>query len=213
MDIFSRIIAAPRIDLTIGIVATLCAATIGLPIGVATGYWRGWASSTIARTMDVVQCLPTFILALSLVAFAGQSATNVIIVLAVLNAPIFARLVRAETYATTQRLFVEAAVATGNSMWRIIFRHLLPNCMRPVLVQIPVNVGWAVLMASGLSFLGAGIRPPTPEWGSMIAIGAPLLITGQWWVGLFPGIALGLCGLGLGLVGSALEVLLDPTRR
>jgi peptide/nickel transport system permease protein len=213
LDIFSRLISAPRIDLTIGIIATTIAALIGVPFGVISGYIHGWVGSTIARAFDILQCLPPFIVAMCLVAFSGQSVTNVIIVLALLNSPIFVRLVRSKTYSAMQRMFVESAVCLGNSRWRIIFRHLLPNCLEPVLVQFPVNVGWAILMTSGLSFIGAGIRPPAPEWGAMIAIGAPLLITGQWWVALFPGMAIGMCVLGLALLGSALEVLLDPTRR
>ena len=213
LDIFSRIISAPRIDLTIGIVATMVAALIGTPIGVISGYLHGWVGSSIARVFDIVQCLPPFIVAMCLVAFAGQSATNIIIVLALLNSPIFVRLVRSKTYSVKQRMFVESALCLGNSRWRIMFRHLLPNCLEPILIQFPVNVGWAILMTAGLSFIGAGVRPPTPEWGSMIAIGASLLVTGKWWVALFPGAAIGLCILGLALLANALEILLDPTRR
>ena len=213
LDIFSRIITAPRIDLTIGIVATTIAALIGTPFGVISGYIHGWLGNTVARAFDILQCLPAFIVAMCLVAFSGPSVVNVIIVLALLISPIFVRLVRSKTYTVMQRTFVESAVCLGNSKWRIVFRHLLPNCLEPVLVQFPVNVGWAILMTASLSFIGAGVRPPTPEWGSMISIGAPLLITGEWWVALFPGMAIGLCVLGLALVGGALEILLDPTRR
>lgn len=213
LDIFSRLISAPQIDLTIGIIATAFAVTIGTPLGVISGYLHGWVGGTIARVFDMLQTLPPFIVAMCLVAFAGQSATNVIIVLALLNAPLFVRLVRSKVYSVQQRKFIESAKCLGNSKWRIIFRHLLPNSLEPVLVQFPVNVGWAILMTAGLSFIGAGVRAPTPEWGSMIAIGAPLLITGQWWVAIFPGIAVGLCVLGLALLANALEILLDPTRR
>ena len=213
MDIFSRVISAPQIDLTIGIVATSLAVVIGTPFGVASGYLRGWAGGTIARVFDLLQTLPPFIVAMCLVAFAGSSAINVIVVLALLNAPLFVRLVRSKVYSVRERKFVESAKCLGNSEWRIIFSHLLPNSLEPVLVQFPVNVGWAILMTAGLSFIGAGVRPPTPEWGSMIAIGAPLLITGQWWVAIFPGIAVGLCVLGLALLANSLEIILDPTRR
>jgi peptide/nickel transport system permease protein len=213
LDIFSRIISAPRIDLTIGIVATSIAALIGVPLGIVSGYVHGWGGSMISRSFDVLQCLPPFVVAMSLVAFGGQSITNVIIVLALLNSPLFVRLVRSKVYSVQERKFIEAAVCLGNSRTRIMLRHLLPNSLEPVLIQFPVNVGWAILMTAGLSFVGAGVRPPTPEWGSMIAIGAPLLATGHWWVGLFPGIAVGICVFGLALVANALEVLLDPTRR
>jgi peptide/nickel transport system permease protein len=213
LDIFSRILASPRVDLTIGIAATALSILIGVPFGVISGYMRGWASSATGRVFDVMQCLPPFIVAMCLVAFAGQSVLNVIIVLALLNSPIYVRLVRSKVYSVKQRKFVEAATCTGNSDRRIVFRHLLPNSIEPVLVQFPVQVGWAILMTAALSFVGAGVRSPTPEWGSMIAIGAPLLITGQWWVAVFPGIAVGLCVLGLALLANALEILLDPTRR
>jgi peptide/nickel transport system permease protein len=213
MDVFSRVIYAPRIDLTIGIVATLIAVLIGAPLGVFSGYYRGLLPELVARAADVVQCFPVFIVAMTIVFFTGQTVQNVIITLAVLNAPIFVRLMRAKTYALRERKFVEAARCMGNSDGQLLVRHLLPNTMEVVLVQFSVNVGWAILMAAGLSFIGAGVRIPTPELGSMISIGAPDLMTGQWWTALFPGLAVGITVLGLALVGSAAEVLLDPTRR
>jgi peptide/nickel transport system permease protein len=213
LDVFSRVISSPRVDLTIGVIATALAVTIGTPLGVISGYFHNWLGSSLGRTFDVIQCLPPFIVAMCLVAFAGQSMTNVILVLALLNSPIYVRLVRSKVNSVQQRKFVEAATCLGNAKWRIILRHLIPNSLEPVLVQFPVNVGWAILMAAALSFVGAGVRPPTPEWGAMIASGAPLLIMGQWWTAVFPGIAVGLCVMGLALTASALEILLDPTRR
>ncbi|MFW6116808.1 MAG: ABC transporter permease [bacterium] len=213
LDIFSRIIAAPRINLGIGLTAALLAAAVGTPLGVISGYLHGSVGRAIARVFDVIQCFPPFIVAMCLVAFAGQNMVNVIVVLALLNAPLYVRLVRSKVYSVQQRRFIEAAASVGNSRWRIMFRHLLPNALEPVLIQLPVNVGWAILMTASLSFVGAGVRAPTPEWGSIIAVGAPLLMTGQWWVALFPGITIGLCVLGLALVANALEILLDPTRQ
>jgi peptide/nickel transport system permease protein len=156
--------------------------------------------------------MPPFIVAMSLVSFSGPSIQNVIIVLALLQTPIYVRLVRTKVNSIKERKFVEAATCVGNSRWRIISHHLIPNSLEPILIMMPVNVGWSILMAAGLSFVGAGIRPPAPEWGAMIAVGAPLLITGQWWVALFPGLAIGTCVLGLALLANALEILLDPTR-
>jgi len=213
LDVFSRILVAPQVDLTIGLSAAALAVLIGTPLGVISGYMHNWYGSTIARVFDVLQCLPPFVVAMCLVAFAGQSVSNVIIVIALLNSPLFVRLVRSKVHSVQERKFVEAAACLGNSKWRIMFRHLLPNSLEPVLIQFPVNAGWAILLTSGLSFVGAGVRPPTPEWGAMIAVGAPLLVTGQWWVAMFPGIAVGLCVLGLALSANALEILLDPTRR
>ena len=213
LDIFSRIISAPQIDFTIGFVATSIAALVGVPMGVLAGYLKGWRGTSISRTFDVLNCLPPFVVAMSLVAFAGQSVLNVIIVLALLNSPLFVRLVRGKVLSVKQRKFIEAATCLGNSKARIMFRHILPNSLEPVLIQFPVNVGWAILTTAGLSFIGAGVQAPTPEWGSMIAIGAPLLVTGQWWVAIFPGLTVGICVLGLALFANSLEVLLDPTRR
>jgi len=213
MDVFSRVISAPRIDLTIGIVATTISVLIGAPLGVFSGYYRGLLSEIIARASDVVQCFPVFIVAMTIVFITGQTVENVIITLAILNTPIFVRLLRSKTYALRERKFLEAARCVGNSELQLLLRHLLPNSLEVVLIQFSVNVGWAILMASGLSFVGAGVRVPTPEWGAMIAVGAPDLITGQWWGALFPGFAVGITVLGLALVGNAVEVVLDPTRR
>ena len=213
MDIFSRVLYAPRIDLTIGLVATTISVLIGAPLGVFSGYYRGFLPELIARVSDVVQCFPVFIVAMTIVFVTGQTVENVIITLAILNAPIFVRLLRSKTYALRERKFIEAARCIGNSDLQLLVRHLLPNSLGVVLIQFSVNVGWAILMAAGLSFIGAGVRVPTPEWGAMISMGAPDLITGQWWAAFFPGLAVGITVLSLALVGNALEVILDPMRR
>ncbi len=213
MDIFSRVIYAPRIDLTIGVVATTISVIIGAPLGVFSGYYRGLLSELIARMSDVVQCFPVFIVAMTIVFIIGQTIENVIITLAILNAPIFVRLMRSKTYSLQERKFVEAARCVGNSDLQLLRWHLLPNTLDVVLIQFSVNVGWAILMAAGLSFIGAGVRVPTPEWGAMISVGAPDLVMGYWWAAFFPGLAVGITVLGLALVGNAVEVVLDPTRR
>jgi peptide/nickel transport system permease protein len=179
---------------------------------VISGYSRGALGEVIARGLDIVQTFPPFILAMAAVAMAGQDIRNVIVVLAATNAPMFARLLRTRVYALQEARFIEAATAVGNSEPRIIFYHLLPNAWQIVFIQFSVNVGWAILLTAGLSFIGAGVRVPTPEWGSMIAIGAPNIVTGEWWVALFPGLALGITVLGFAILGNAFEVLLDPTR-
>ena len=136
-----------------------------------------------------------------------------IIAIAFVNAPIYLRLLRTQALSLRERRFVEAARVAGNSELRIVFRHILPNAMAPAIVQLSVNMGWAVLLTAGLSFVGAGVHVPTPEWGSMIAIGAQNMITGQWWPALFPGVAIALTVLGFALVGDSLELMLDPVRR
>ena len=219
MDILSRIIYSARIDLVIAVLGTAFSLLIGSPLGLVAGYFAGmrgvWGqiSEAIMRIADVVQAFPVFVLAIALVAALGQSARNVIIAIAFVNAPIYLRLLRTQALSLRERRFVDAARVAGNSELRIVFRHILPNAMGPAIVQSSVNMGWAVLLTAGLSFVGAGVRVPTPEWGSMIAVGAQNMITGQWWPALFPGVAIALTVLGFALIGDSLELMLDPVRR
>lgn len=213
MDVFSRVIAAARNDLTIGVTATLLALAIGTPLGVASGYFRGWHSEVISRGADILQAFPIFILAMALVALLGQKITNVILVIAFLTSPIYLRLMRGQTYALRQMPFVEAGIIVGNSPRRIISRYIFPMAIPPALTQVSVNVGIAILLTAGLSFVGAGVRVPTPEWGSMISVGAAEIITGQWWVAAFPGFAIVVTVLSFSLLGRAIEFLTDPRQR
>ncbi len=205
MDIFSRIIYAPRVNLVIALLSAILSIAIGVPLGVISGFYRGFLGELISRVSDVIQTFPVFILAMAVVAMTGQSIWNVIFVIAVLNAPIYLRLLRAQTYSYRERLFIEAAFCAGNTRWQIITRHLLPNTIGPAVAQFSVNVGWAMLLTASLSFVGAGVRVPTPEWGLMISSGAQNVITGQWWVALFPGIALGVTVLGFAMLGGSME--------
>jgi peptide/nickel transport system permease protein len=219
MDVFSRVIYSARIDLVIAVLGTLFSLAVGLPLGVVAGYFAGtrgvwsWFSEGIMRVADVLQAFPVFVLAIALVAALGQSARNVIFAIAFVNAPIYLRLLRTQALSLRERRFVDAARVSGSSELRIVFRHILPNAVAPAIIQASVNMGWAVLLTAGLSFVGAGVRVPTPEWGSMIAVGAQNMITGQWWPALFPGIAIALTVLGFALIGDSLELMLDPVRR
>lgn len=213
MDIFSRLIWAPRIDLTIAVASAALALSVGAPLGVVTGYFRGLGSEALARMSDLFQAFPLFVLAMLMVVATGQNIVNVIYVLAFLTAPIYLRLVRTQTYFVKERLFVEASKCAGMSPIRILWDHLLPNSLPPALVQLSVNMGFAMLLTAGLSFIGAGVRVPTPEWGSMISVGAPSIVNGQWWPALFPGLALGLTVFSFAVLGDFLERLLDPRRR
>jgi peptide/nickel transport system permease protein len=219
MDIFSRIIYSARIDLVIAVLGTAFSLLIGAPLGLVAGYFSGrpgfWGhiSEWMMRTADVLQAFPVFVLAIALVAALGQSARNVIIAIAFVNVPIYLRLMRTQALSLRERRFVDAARVSGNSEMRIVFRHILPNAMGPAIIQSSVNVGWAVLLTAGLSFVGAGVRVPTPEWGSMIAVGAQNMITGQWWPALFPGVAIAVTVLAFALIGDSLELMLDPVRR
>lgn len=214
LDIYTRVIYAPRVDMVIAVVGVFLAVLIGCPLGVFVGYYpSGFVSALIMRAMDFIQSLPVFIMAMALVAALGQNIINVIYVLMLFNVPVFVRLMRSEAMSLREIEYIEAARCLGNSDLRIIFRHLLPNSLAPALVQLSVSIGAAVLLTAGLSFIGAGVRVPTPEWGLMIASGAQYMITGHWWIALFPGIAMSLAVLGFALVGNSLRDVLDPTRR
>lgn len=205
LDVFSRVISAPRVDVAIAVTAALSAAVIGTLIGLFAGYSQGIASAVVMRVSDVLQAFPVFILAMVLVALSGRNLVNLIFALAFLYTPIFVRLTRSEVLVQRERSYVEAARALGNSEAMVALRHVLPNSLIPSIIQASVTVGFAILLTSGLSFVGAGVRPPTPEWGLMIANGAPKLVLGQWWTSLFPGIAISLTVFGYAAVGNALE--------
>jgi peptide/nickel transport system permease protein len=215
-DIFSRVLAAPRVDLYIALVSTVLAMLIGVPLGVlATGTSRlgELSGEMLLRVMDMIQAFPVFILALALVAGFGPSSVNVIIALTILQFPVFLRLTRGAALTVRGRTYVEAARIGGAGAMSVTFRHVLPNSIAPALVGASVAVAQAILITAGLSFVGAGIRPPTPEWGAMISDGAQNLITGQWWPSIFPGLALGVIVLGYALVGDGLRLYLDRSRR
>lgn len=204
-DIFSRVIAAPRTDLTIALLANLLSLVTGVFFGLVAGYWRTWGTELLIRVSDVLQSFPVFIMAMVLVALAGRSATNIIIALAFVYTPIYLRLTRAEVLSQTSRGFVEAARAMGNSELSIALRHVLPNSLTPALIQSSVTIGFAILLTAGLSFVGAGVRPPTPEWGLMISTGANQIVLGEWWPSVFPGLAISLTVFGFAVLGNALE--------
>jgi peptide/nickel transport system permease protein len=204
-DIFSRVIAAPRTDLTIALVANGLSLLVGVLLGLIAGYYRNWMTELLMRVSDVMQSFPVFISAMVLVALAGRSTANIVIALAFVYAPIYLRLTRSEVLSQRTRGFVEAARALGNSEISIALRHVLPNSLTPALIQASVTVGFAILLTAGLSFVGAGVRPPTPEWGLMISVGANQIILGEWWPSVFPGIAISLTVFGFAVLGNALE--------
>ncbi len=204
-DIFSRVIAAPRTDLKIALLANALSLAVGVSFGLIAGYWRNWATEILMRVSDVLQSFPVFIMAMVLVALAGRSATNIIIALAFVYSPIYVRLTRAEVLSQTSRGFVEAARAMGNSELTIALRHVLPNSLTPALIQSSVTIGFAILLTAGLSFVGAGVRPPTPEWGLMISTGANQIVLGEWWPSVFPGLAISMTVFGFAVLGNALE--------
>src|SRR5258708_482247 len=219
MDIFSRAIAAPRIDLLIALVSSVIAFVVGVALGVVSGYFATsrrvgrLVSEAIMRAADILQAFPVFIFALALVGFRGPGTENVIVALAFLNIPYFLRVTRGAVFQVREQPFIEAARCAGNSELRIAFIHVMPNAAGPALANISPGIGFAILLTSALSFVGAGVPKPTPEWGSMISIGAPNMMTGQWWTAFFPGVFLGLTVLGYALCGDGLRDYIDPMNR
>lgn len=214
MDIFSRLLYAPRIDLSIAVSATFIAISVGSTVGVLAGYFHNPLTEIAMRVADVLQSFPALVLGMALVVLTGHQIQNVILAIAIVNAPLYARMVRSQALAVKERLFIEGARAAGASDLAIVFRHLLPNSSAPVFALSSVTVGMGILLTAALSFVGAGVRVPTPEWGSMISIGAASLYEGGiWWPSVFPGIMLAVTVMGFGLIGDSLAEITDPRRR
>jgi peptide/nickel transport system permease protein len=213
MDVLSRVIHGTRYAFGIAVPAGIIMLAIGLPLGVVAGYKGGMVDEILLRILDILRAFPTIILALAVVAAAGQSLISVVLVIGVLDSPIFARIVRAEVLALREATFVKAAIAIGNPPWRIMLIHILPNAILGATAQLPMRMAWAVRISATLAFIGVGIQAPAPEWGAMIRQGAEFVITGEWWVAVFPGLALMALVLGLNLLGDGLTDILDPRRR
>ena len=211
-DILSRVLHAARLDLFIALTAVGAAVLLGGVLGSLAGYLGGWVDTLVMRAMDALMAFPLFILAMGIVAALGNSVANIIYATAAINTPFYTRMLRAEMRVKRPQEFVDAARCSGNSTTRIIVYHLLPNCISPLVVQVTLNLGWAILNAAGLSFIGLGVRPPDAEWGIMVSEGARFMVSGEWWVSSFPGLALMLAVLGFNLLGDGLRDILDPRR-
>jgi peptide/nickel transport system permease protein len=190
MDIFARVVHAARLDLAVGVGAAALAVVIGMPIGALAAMRGGLFNSTVLRVSESLQAFPTLLLALGIVAALGPSIPNLVIVIAVVNVPVYLRLTRSAVLPLTQSDFVLAARCAGQGNLRIMRRQILPNVAHVVLAQFSVNVAWAIQILAALSFIGLGVAVPTPEWGAMVRAGADYTIYGQWWVALFPGLAI-----------------------
>ncbi|MBV9829654.1 MAG: ABC transporter permease [Alphaproteobacteria bacterium] len=212
-DIFSRIIAATRLDMGIALSSVALAFGVGTIAGLAAGYRGGWLDRVVGRIVDTIMAFPLFVLAMGIVAALGNNIENIIYATAIINLPIYARLARAEANVRREAGFVEAARLCGNSETRIVLTQLFPNVMPLMMVQISLTLGYAILNAAGLSFIGLGVRPPTPEWGIMVAEGASNIISGEWWVALFPGLVLMAAVFCFNLMGDGLRDIVDPRRR
>jgi peptide/nickel transport system permease protein len=210
-DILSRVIWGARVSLLVGLVAVAIGAGVGVPTGLVAGYFGGWLEATIMRIWDVLLAFPGILTGIAVVTVLGPGAFNVAIALAIVNIPEFSRLTRACVLRERERDYVLAARCLGGSDWRLIARHLLPNCLAPLLVQLSLSMGFAVLLEASLSFLGLGTQAPDPSWGSMLNDSRTFLRQAPWY-GIFPGVALAILLVGLNYLSDALRLALDPRR-
>ncbi len=208
-DVFSRMLYGARISLLVGFIAVGISTIVGTVLGAIAGYYGGWIDSLIMRFVDIMLCFPTFFLILAVIAFLNPSIVNIMVVIGLTSWMGVARLVRAEFLKLRKVEFTEAVRAVGASNFRIIFRHILPNAMAPVLVAATLGVAGAVLTESALSFLGLGVQPPTPSWGNILAEGKDNIEI-AWWLSLYPGLAILITVLGYNLVGEGIRDAIDP---
>ena len=202
MDLWSRVLFAARIDVGVSVCAVAIAVVSGSLVGGVVGYIGGWVDEVAMRLADIVQAFPAFILALTVSAMFGGGLVNLTIAIGLIFAPAYVRIMRSEIRTLRVRSYVEAAECAGNSRLSILFRHLVPNALTPVLVIAPLNCGWAMLTLAGLSFLGLGVPVPQAEWGAMISAGAADVVGGRWWTSIFPGVALFVAVFGFNLIGE-----------
>ena len=212
-DIFSRVVVATRLDLIIAVSSVALVFAFGGLAGIAAGFFGGWIDRVVGRIADTIMAFPLFVLAMGIVAALGNTVTNIVIATANNNFPLYARVARAEASVRREAGFVMAARLSGNSDLRIALTSILPNILPIMMVQMSLTMGYAILNAAGLSFIGLGVRPPMPEWGIMVAEGAASIISGEWWIALFPGLALMLAVFCFNLIGDGLRDIVDPQRR
>jgi peptide/nickel transport system permease protein len=211
-DVFSLVIAGARVSLLCGLAVVVVGSFVGTALGALAGYFRGWLDEIIMRLADLKLTVPSLILAMAIAAALGPGVTNMIIAISLSWWPGYARLVRGEVLAKKEELFVQAARALGASHARLLARHILPNVIGPVIVKMSLDMGFAILTVAALGFVGIGVRPPTPEWGSALAI-ARGYMPEFWWTALFPGLAIFLAVFGFNLLGDGLRDVLDPKSR
>ena len=211
-DVFSRMLYGSRVSLSVGFVAVAISVGIGILVGAMAGYYSGWVDSLLMRFVDVMLCFPSFFLMLTVVALLGPSLFKVMVVIGITSWMGTARFVRAEFLSLRERDFTQAAKALGVKDCRIIYRHILPNAMAPVFVTATLGVASAILVESGLSFLGFGAQPPAPSWGNILTEGRAYIFD-AWWLTVFPGFAILVTVLSFNLVGEGLRDAIDPRLR
>ncbi len=212
-DVFSRVVVATRLDLGMAFAAVALVFVTGTLAGVAAGFLGGWTDRLVGRVTDTIMAFPLFVLAMGLVAAAGNTVANVVYATAIINFPIYARAARTEANIRREAGFVEAARLAGASTGAVMLFEIVPNVLPIMMVQVSLTMGYAILNTAGLSFIGLGIRPPTAEWGIMVAAGAGYIVSGEWWIALFPGLARMLAVFTFNLMGDGLRDIVDPRRR
>jgi len=212
-DVLARVLAGGQVSLWTGLVAVGISLLIGVPVGAIAGYAQGAVGGVLMRLMDVLLAFPSLVLAMAIAAALGPGMTSAMIAVGVVGIPEFARIVYAQTRSLRERDFVEAGRAIGLKDRAILVRHIVPNSVAPILVRATLGMGYAILTAASLSFIGLGAQPPTPEWGVMISDGRGYIISGEWWMTLFPGLAIATSILGFNLLGDGLRDVLDPRLR
>jgi peptide/nickel transport system permease protein len=212
-DILSRVIVATQLDMAIAVLSVALVFALGGLSGIAAGFFGGWTDRIVGRIADTIMAFPLFVLAMGIVAALGNTVTNIVIATAIINFPLYARIARAEANVRREAGFVQAARLSGNGEYRILLTQILPNIMPIMAVQMSLTMGYAILNAAGLSFIGLGVRPPQPEWGIMVAEGAAFIVSGEWWIAFFPGAALMLAVFCFNLLGDGLRDIVDPQRR
>jgi ABC-type dipeptide/oligopeptide/nickel transport system permease subunit len=208
-DLLARVIYGARVSFLIGVLAVGLSAAIGVPLGLVSGYYGGVVDIAVQRAVDLALAFPGFLLALTLISVLGVGVLNVVVSVGLATAPIYVRLVRGVALIIKAQTYVEAARALGASPKRLMARHVLPNCLAPVIVQSTLQLGAAILTAAGLGFLGLGVKPPTPEWGTMLGEGQTYLFS-SWYIATFPGLAIFLTVMAFNLLGDGLRDALDP---
>jgi peptide/nickel transport system permease protein len=211
-DVFTRVIIGARVSLQIGLVITLIGALIGVPLGVVAGYVEGAIGEVVMRVTDMFLSVPSLVLALAVVGALGPGILNAIVAISLVWWPGYVRLVQGKTLALKQEVYADAARAMGAGRLRIVFLHILPNALSPIIIKASMDMGTAILTAASLGFIGLGAQPPYPEWGAMISIGRNYLPT-WWWYSAFPGLFIYLTVLGFNLLGDGLRDVLDPKSR
>jgi peptide/nickel transport system permease protein len=212
-DVFSRVISATRLDFIIAVFSVALVFLMGGLAGVAAGFFGGWTDRIVSRIADTIMAFPLFVLAMGIVAALGNTVQNIIIATAIVNFPLYARIARTEANVRREAGFVQAARLSGNGEFRILLAQILPNIMPIMIVQMSLTMGYAILNAAGLSFIGLGVRPPDAEWGIMVAEGAAFMVSGEWWIAFFPGLALMIAVFCFNLLGDGLRDIVDPQRR